>query len=60
MDPAIDANGIFTRLGAWVKKPVSTDLDLIGLALTVVFVATVVFVYCRFLSYVTETPVVGG
>lgn len=55
MDPTLDSSGLFTRLSAWAKKPVTTDLSLIGLALTVVFIATVVFLYVRFLSYVTET-----
>ena len=59
MDPALDASGLFTRIGAWAKKPVTSDLDLIGLTLTVVFIATVVFLYARFLGYVTETRIVG-
>lgn len=55
MDPALDATGLLTRIQAWAKKPVSTDLNLVSLALTTIFVATVVFLYCRFLGYITET-----
>jgi hypothetical protein len=55
MDPALDSTGFFTRIAAWAKKPVTSDLDLLGLALTVVFIATVVFLYHRLLGYITET-----
>jgi hypothetical protein len=55
MDTKTQEPGLIPRLQAWAMHPLAQDIDLLGLALTVVFVATVVFLYCRFLSYVTET-----
>lgn len=55
MDAKTQEPGLIPRLQAWAMHPLSQDMDLLGLALTVVFTATVVFLYCRFLSYVTET-----
>lgn len=55
MDPSLDASGLFSRLGAWAQKPLNSNMDLVGLALTVIFVATVVFLYHRFLAYIAPT-----
>lgn len=57
MDPKTDARGLVTRLMAWAAHPWKTDLSLVDLALTTIFVATVVFFYWRLLSYVHESSI---
>ena len=55
MDTKTQEPGLIPRLQAWAMHPLKQDMYLMGLALTVLFIATVVFLYCRVLSYVTET-----
>lgn len=59
MDPKTDAQGLVTRLAAWAKHPWQNDLSLVDLALTSVFIATVVFFYWRLLSYINESALEG-
>ena len=60
MNPATDAQGLITRLSAWAQKPWTTDLDLVDLALTTIFIATVVFLWWRLLTYIVESGDVPG
>ena len=60
MDPATDAQGLTTRLMGWAAKPITTDMSLVDVALTTVFIATVIFLYWQLLSYIKESGINPG
>ena len=48
------AKGAVTRVKDWAAAPVTQDMDLVNVALTTAFVATIAFLWTRVLAQITE------
>lgn len=49
------SSGLVGRLSKWAAAPMNTDMNLVDLALTVLFISTLVFLYWCGFRYISET-----
>ena len=50
----LESGGIYGRLKTWASRPLNENLDPINLALIVILILTVTFLWSRVLSHITE------